>query len=38
VLRLLPPLQGMPSNIDGVSKGPRTLLIDLFLLYSELTP
>jgi hypothetical protein len=32
VLRLLPPLQGMPSNIDGVSKGQCTLLIGLFLL------
>jgi hypothetical protein len=32
VLPLLPPLQGLPSNLDGVSKGQRTLLIGLFLL------
>ena len=32
VLRLSPPLQGMPSNVDGVSKGECTALIGLFLL------
>ena len=35
VLRLRPPLQGMTSNIGGVSKGQRDLLIGLFPLLDK---